>query len=149
MSRQIEFYIVDILIASDKIKRYTKPFVSAEAFLHSELEWDAVIRELEIIGEATNKLLKMGVLDSEYRMIVDFRNQIIHGYFGINENIVWEVVTELLDDFIDTLFSMVKREHLDLSDAISCAKSDHHYNEKTLKFLEKLSTGCNISETFS
>ena len=139
MSRKIEFYIVDIFIASDKIKRYTKTFASAEDFLHNELEWDAVIRELEIIGEATNKLLKMDALDTQYRMIVDFRNQIIHGYFGINENIVWEVVTELLGDFIDTLFSMVKREHLDLSDAISCAKNDHHYNEKTLNFLKKLS----------
>jgi len=138
MSRKIEFYIVDILIATDKIKRYTKEFTNAKDFLHSELEWDAVIRELEIIGEATNKLLKMDALDSQYRMIVDFRNQIVHGYFGIDENIVWEVVTELLDNFIDSLYTLVDKENLNLSDAISCAKDDHHYNKKTLKFLEQL-----------
>ena len=140
MSRKIEFYIVDIFIASDKIKRYTKSFNSAESFLHSELEWDAVIRELEIIGEATNTLLKMNALDAQYRMIVDFRNQIIHGYFGIDENIVWEVVTDLLDNFLASLSSLIKKESLDISDAIACAKNDHHYNEKTLQFLEQLST---------
>ena len=140
MSRKIEFYIVDIFIASDKIKRYTKSFDGAEAFLHSELEWDAVIRELEIIGEATNTLLKMNALDAQYRMIVDFRNQIIHGYFGIDENIVWEVVTDLLDHFLASLSSLINKESLDISDAIACAKNDHHYNQKTLQFLEQLST---------
>ena len=81
MSRDIAFYMVDILIASDKIRRYTQKFTNPTAFLHSELEWDATIRELEIIGEATNKLLQANILDPQYRMIVDFRNQIVHGYF--------------------------------------------------------------------
>lgn len=139
MSRKIEFYIVDIFIAIDKIKRYCKPFSDAEAFLHSELEWDAVIRELEIIGEATNKLLQNNLLDTQYRMIVDFRNQIVHGYFGIDENIVWEVVTTLLDEFKSTLFSLVTTQNIILADAISSAKEDHHYNAKTLIVLDKLS----------
>jgi len=93
MSRRIEFYIVDILIATDKIQLYTKNFTNEKDFLHSELEW-AIIRELKIIGEATNRLLKMDTLDSQYRMIIDFRNQMVHGYFGIDENIVWEVITK-------------------------------------------------------
>ena len=139
MSRKIEFFIVDIFIATDKIKRYCKPFTDAEAFLHSELEWDAVIRELEIIGEATNKLLQEKVLDTQYRMIVDFRNQILHGYFGIDENIVWEVVTTLLDEFKATLSSLVQTQDINLSDAIASAKEDHHYNSKTLTLLDKLS----------
>jgi uncharacterized protein with HEPN domain len=140
MSRKIEFYVVDIFIASEKIQRYSAPFTSAEDFLHSELEWDAVIRELEIIGEATNKLLQNQVLDTQYRMIVDFRNQIIHGYFGIDENIVWEVITVLLDEFIESLYTLIKTDKLSLAEAITCAKEDHHYNNKTLTYLSTLST---------
>ena len=138
MSRDISFYIVDILIASDKIKRYTQKFNNATTFLHSELEWDATIRELEIIGEATNKLLQANILDPKYRMIVDFRNQIIHGYFGIDETIVWEVATSLLNDFITTIQHIVDENAIDLQNAIACAKEDHHYNPSTMAFLERL-----------
>ena len=44
--RDVSFYIVDILIAINKIKRYTKDIDNAEELLNSELEWDATIREL-------------------------------------------------------------------------------------------------------
>ena len=84
--RQHALYVVDLFIAIDKIYRYTNRFDNAQELLYSELEWDGAIRELEIIGEATNYLLKANQIDSKYRRIVDFRNQIIHGYFGIDEN---------------------------------------------------------------
>ena len=86
-SRNHSLYIVDIFVAMDKIHRYTNKFDNAQDLLNSELEWDATIRELEILGEATNYLLKSNHIDKKYRRIVDFRNQIIHGYFGIDENI--------------------------------------------------------------
>ena len=53
-SRNHSLYIVDIFVAMDKIHRYTNKFDNAQDLLNSELEWDAAIRELEIIGEATN-----------------------------------------------------------------------------------------------
>ncbi len=139
MSRKIEFYLVDIFIAADKISRYIEKFENAEVFLHSELEWDATIRELEIIGEATNKLLQENILAPQFRMIVDFRNQIAHGYFGIDEEIVWEVATILLEDFICTLHDIVQEHKIDLNEAIEAAKEDHHYNLATLSLLERLS----------
>ena len=80
--RDISLYIVDILIASNKIKRYTKSFTSSTDFLHSELEWDATIRELQLIGDAINILIQEDFLTSAFRRIVDFRNQIVHGILG-------------------------------------------------------------------
>lgn len=41
--RDIEFYIVDIFIACDKIKRYSQKFEDAQELLYSDLEWDATI----------------------------------------------------------------------------------------------------------
>ena len=78
MSKRDEsLYIVDIFIAIDKINRYTDKFTKADDFKWSELEWDASLRELEIIGEATNKLISLNVLENKkYRKIVDFRNSI-------------------------------------------------------------------------
>ena len=136
--REIEFYIVDIFVAYDKVRRYSSKFSSAQALLHSELEWDATIRELEIIGEAANHLIKNSILDEEYRIVVDFRNQINHGYFGINEEIVWEVVHEYLPQFCDELHQIVKHSGIDLSNAIDCAKMDNSYSRKTVVFLDSL-----------
>ena len=138
MSRAIEFYVVDILIATDKIKRYTVTFDNAQSFLHSELEWDAVIRELEIIGEATKNLLKYNFIDTKYQSIVDFRNHIVHGYFGVDENIVWEVINSLLDQFIVELHTVIKENILDISSAIESAKNDYSFSTKTIIFLDGL-----------
>ena len=50
------------------------------------MEWDATLRRLEIIGEATKYLITMDILNNrEYRKIVDFRNVISHAYFGVDE----------------------------------------------------------------
>ncbi len=137
-NREVEFYIVDMFIAYDKIKRYSKKFINAQDFLHSELEWDAVIRELEIIGEATNQLLKANMLNKEYRIIVDFRNQITHGYFGVDENIVWEVVNNYLDEFRLELLNMIKSNSIDIQESIKFAKIDNNYSEKTTILLNNL-----------
>ncbi len=54
---------------------------------------DAVVRKLEIIGEATNKLsekFKSEYPQIVYRDIVDMRNFLIHEYFGINPKVVWD-----------------------------------------------------------
>ena len=136
--RDIEFYIVDILIAYNKIKRYIENIDNATDLLYSELVWDGVIRELEIIGEATNKLLKEGFLTKEYRSIVDFRNQIVHAYFGIDENIVWEIANESIDDFKKDLLMLVKNRKLNLKEAIESAKVDFSYNKEIIKFLDTL-----------
>ncbi|MEA3498026.1 MAG: HepT-like ribonuclease domain-containing protein, partial [Campylobacterota bacterium] len=99
--RDSSLYIIDIFIAHNKISRYTSKFNSADELLWSELEWDATMRELEIIGEATNTLIKLETLDNnKFRKIVDFRNIIIHGYFGIDENEVWDVIQNKISFFI-------------------------------------------------
>ena len=134
--REVEFYIVDIFIACNKIQRYSEKFSSAQEFLHSELEWDAVIRELEIIGEATNQLLKTDTLSKEYRVIVDFRNQINHAYFGIDENVVWEVIQSYLIKFTDELKDVVKTNFIDIREAIEFAKIDNSFSKKTILFLD-------------
>ena len=95
--RSLEFYIVDILKASFLIGFYTDTFQSGDELLNNHLHWDATIREFEILGEATKKLIQLGFFDDDlHRMVVDFRNKIAHEYFGIDEEIVFNLIQEEL-----------------------------------------------------
>jgi len=136
--RDYSFYIVDIFIAMNKIQRYTHTFENAQDFLDSELEWDGAIRELEIIGEATNYLLKANQIDPTYRRIVDFRNQIIHGYFGIDENIVFDVIKNKLPLYYDDLLELSKRQNSDILEAINGSIKENATNKNGLNFLNQL-----------
>jgi len=138
MCRDYRLYLVDILIADDKIKRYTKNFDNGNDLLYSELEWDGVIREFEIIGEATNYLIKNEILNKNYRIIVDFRNKIIHGYFGIDEVIVWDVIKNYLPEFIKYIKNFIRENKINLNKIIIQTKKDHFYNKKVLEFLDNL-----------
>ena len=105
--RVIEFYIVDILLAIDKIERYSKNHTNAIDFYYDELSFDATMRELQIIGEATKKLINRNILSNNYRVIVDFRNLIVHEYFGIDADEIWDILKNELPKFkevVNTLF---------------------------------------------
>ena len=137
-NRDISLYIVDIFIAIDKISRFTCKIKNGAELLSHEMAWDASIRELEIIGEATKALLNSELLKSEYRRIVDFRNQISHGYFGIDEEIVWDVIVHKLPEYQAELVSIVVKEKIALLGAIEHAKVENEKNIQVLKFLEGL-----------
>jgi len=137
--RDSAFFLVDIFIASNKIERYTKRFENASSLLESELEWDATMRELEIIGEATNALLKMKVLEGrKFRRIVDFRNVLIHAYFGIDEDEVFEVVREKLPSFTIELAKVIKQQNIYMLEALECAIEENSKNSVLVKALKEL-----------
>lgn len=136
--RDVSFYIVDIFIAVNKVARYTASFENASQLLHSEVYWDATIRELEIIGEATKYLLKADVIDVTYRRIVDFRNQLSHGYFGIDEELVWDVIQHKLKHYEKELTDIIKQNRIPLKEAIAKAKTENSSNAHVLTLLERL-----------
>ena len=96
MYRKSEYFLFDILISILKIEEYIKDFQNAEELKFDPKSWDATIRELEIIGEATKHLINLNIFSKEKREIVDFRNIIVHHYFGIDEEIVWDILTNHL-----------------------------------------------------
>jgi len=98
-----EFFLFDILVAILKIKEVAKNFRNAEELKRDFVAWDSVIREFEIIGEATGKLTKAGILPRECQEIVDFRSLLIHHYFGIDAEEVWNVIQNDLDNFARTI----------------------------------------------
>ncbi|MBL7075728.1 DUF86 domain-containing protein [candidate division KSB1 bacterium] len=92
--RNYKLYIEDILESIEKIKRYTKG-MRLEELSKDNKTIDAVVRNFEIIGEASRQLpeaIKTRYPEVDWRAMIDFRNVIIHEYFGISINIVWDII---------------------------------------------------------
>lgn len=100
MSRDPLTHIQDILDAIDRKLRYTEGMDCA-AFSRDEKTQDAVIRNLEVIGEAARALpeeFREAVHVIPWRKVIALRTVLIHEYFGINLRIIWDVVTEKLPE---------------------------------------------------
>lgn len=71
--------------------------MSQADFEVSNLTYDATIRNLEVIGEAVTHIpddIRAQYPDIPWRMVVATRNQLIHGYLGIDNDILWNIVSE-------------------------------------------------------
>lgn len=144
--RALEFFIVDILIAIDKIKRMMHGINSVEMFIENECVFDAVMRELEILGEATNQLLKsekfQPFINVEWRKIVDLRNVIIHEYFGIDAALVFDAVSFNVPDFEREIIMLVRKIKYDplLKIAFEDSKKmlSRMHRSDSIQYLEKI-----------
>ncbi len=99
MPHRPEKLLADMLAASTAIEYFikgkTRDSYSGDLLLRSAVE-----RQLEILGEAIRRLQSIDPIlatkISEHRRIIAFRNLIAHGYDGLDNDIVWQVVTEKL-----------------------------------------------------
>ena len=127
-NRNIELFIFDIFIAIQKIKKVASEFDDVEKLMYDFKSWDSIIREFEIIGEATKYLLKNSLLSKDYQVIVDFRNQITHAYFGIDLNIVWTIIHTDLKPFEDTIIELINNIEQNLkNELIEAYIKDNYY----------------------
>jgi uncharacterized protein with HEPN domain len=105
-------YLHHILDAINRIEEYVSG-LNHEEFMRSNLVQDGVIRQIEIIGEATKNLsptLKERYPNIPWKDIAGMRDKLIHQYFGVDISAVWETVTQDLPDFkiqIDGILSAV------------------------------------------
>lgn len=100
--------IADILEAAQRVMRYCEG-MSHDEFISDQKTQDAVTRNIEIIGEAVKNIseqVKTRNTAIPWRNIARMRDRLIHGYFGINWDIVWEVVSR----DIPILVSELKKE---------------------------------------
>ncbi len=94
--RTPKLYIDDIKGSINKIEKYTKE-ISKKVFESDEKTIDAVVRNLEIIGEAASQLSKSfkdkykGI---PWREVIGMRNKVIHEYFGIDWDVLWYTIQD-------------------------------------------------------
>jgi len=94
-------YLEDILACIGKIKEFTKGMDFGK-FGKNLLVQDAVLRNIEVMGEAASKLpesTRKKHPEVEWRKIIGMRNKLIHGYDDVDAEIVWNVVEKDLPDF--------------------------------------------------
>lgn len=94
MSRDWRFFLHDILQSCDRIGRYCQG-MTRERLLADERTYDAVVRNLEVIGEAAKHLpdeVRAHIPQIEWRKVAGMRDWLAHAYFGIDEDILWDVV---------------------------------------------------------
>ncbi|MBI2346261.1 MAG: DUF86 domain-containing protein [Deltaproteobacteria bacterium] len=98
MPRDYKVYLEDIVEAIGKIREYTTG-LPVESFLRDSKTIDAVVRNLEIVGEAIKNVpeeIRMQHLDIEWRKIAGLRDILIHEYFGIDSDIIWDIIQNKL-----------------------------------------------------
>jgi uncharacterized protein with HEPN domain len=98
MPREYRVYLDDMLGAIGRIREYVRGMNQSE-FDEDRKTQDAVIRNLEVIGEATKNLpetLQSQAKNVEWRKIMGLRNILVHEYFGVSLPIIWDIVQNKL-----------------------------------------------------
>lgn len=92
--RDFRLYLADIIESGSAVQNYIQGY-SFQDFSDDRKTYFAVIREFEIIGEAVGKLpdaIKQQRPEVEWQDIKDFRNVLVHEYFGVDLEIIWHVI---------------------------------------------------------
>jgi uncharacterized protein with HEPN domain len=99
MPKESIVYLKHILLECDFIVSTIKPETTKDDFISNETVKRAVVRSLEIIGEATKKIpadSKLGWKNIEWKNMAGMRDRLIHDYMGVNYSIVWDVVKNII-----------------------------------------------------
>lgn len=94
--REPKLYLQDIIISITSIEDYIKG-LSFEEFSHDKKTVDAVVRNLEIIGEAARNVpkdVRDKYPDIPWERMISMRNKVLHEYFGVDIEILWQTINE-------------------------------------------------------
>ncbi len=105
----IEDVLADIIEAAGRVATYTSGLTYVD-FLEDLKTQDAVVRNLEIVGEAVKRIpeeIRNKVPDIPWKSVAGMRDKLIHHYFGVNFDIVWAVVQQDLPPLTEAVKSLL------------------------------------------
>lgn len=112
MSRDYRLFLEDMRESGEKILRYTHS-MTFEQFKTDEKTLDAVVRNLEIIGEAVKHLpqgIRKGYPEVEWRKIASLCDLAIHEYFGLDEDILWDIIQNKIPQLLGQITRILTLE---------------------------------------
>ena len=92
--REWRFYISDMISFAENVISYTDGF-DQQRFENSGITYDATVRNIELIGEAATHIpqeVREQYNKIPWRMVIATRNQLIHGYLGIDNDTLWSII---------------------------------------------------------
>ncbi len=114
MKRRFDLYLKDILESISRIKEYVG-LMDFEEFSKNKIKVDAVMRNMEIIGEAATQLpedIKEKYKDTPWREIQDFRIVVAHRYWKINKERIWDIIENKLDTLRQQVEETLSKEKI-------------------------------------
>ena len=92
--REWRFYVTDMIEFGEKVLSYTQGLDQA-GFVSDERVYDATLRNLELIGEAATHVpmeVRAAHPKIEWRRAIGTRNRLAHGYLGIDDDVIWDII---------------------------------------------------------
>ncbi len=105
MSREWRFYVADALRFCDRIAEYTGS-LDQSRFEKDRRTYDATLRNIELIGEAVRQIpddVTSRFPQIPWRQIVSTRNYLTHVYFGVDNDIIWDIVQHKIPELCSVL----------------------------------------------
>jgi uncharacterized protein with HEPN domain len=102
----------DIIEFCSKIERYTRG-LKKDVFENKEMVIDAVLRNLELMGEASNRLsddFKQKYSKIPWKKIIGLRNIVIHAYSNVDLDIIWDIITKSIPETKKAIQQIYKDE---------------------------------------
>ncbi len=109
LAREWRFYISDMIGFADKVVAYTDGLDQAK-FVASGLNYDATVHNLIMMGEAATHIpesIHKFASEIDWRQIIGTRNRLVHGYLGINNDIVWDIIQNEIPPLIVQLEALI------------------------------------------
>ena len=103
--REWRFYVNDMIEFGEKVLSYTERMDQAE-FVANTLTYDATLRNLELIGEAATHIpseVREVYSEIQWRDIIATRNRLAHGYLGIDNDVIWDIIQNDVPKFLPAL----------------------------------------------
>jgi uncharacterized protein with HEPN domain len=107
-TRVWRFYLDDMIQFAEKALSYSEGFAQA-GFIGSGLNYDATLRNLELIGEAATHIpedIRAANAHILWRLIIATRNRLIHGYLGIDDDTVWSILQDDIPVLLQQLYAL-------------------------------------------
>lgn len=108
MSRDADLYLDDIIDATENILNYTSG-IDYDDFISNKMCIDAVIKNLLVVGEAVKKIpeeIKLEHPAIDWKNIAGLRDVLIHAYFRIDNDLLWDIIQNKLEDLRDEVLKI-------------------------------------------